>query len=44
MSAPKIVKAVKDKRGIVINPNQAKNLVVHEIPAVQGAAASGKIL
>lgn len=35
--------AVSDKNGIVINPNHAKNLVVQETPAVQGATASGKI-
>lgn len=36
--------AANAKNGIVTNPNHSMNLVVHEIPSVQGAADSGRIL
>jgi len=39
-----MVNALRDNNGIVIKPNHSMNLVVQEIPAIQGAAASGKIL
>lgn len=35
-----MVKAVRDMRGMVMKPNQAKNLVVQETPATQGARLS----
>ncbi len=34
----------KDRNGIVIKPNHSMYFVVHEIPSVQGSAASGMIL
>lgn len=35
---------MKERNGIVTKPNHSINLVVHEIPSVQGAALSGIIL
>lgn len=39
-----MVIATKDSRGIVTKPNHSIYLVVQDTPAIQGAAASGKIL
>lgn len=33
-----------ESRGIVTKPNHSINFVVQEMPAMQGAAASGKML
>lgn len=35
---------MNERNGIVIKPNHSINLVVQEIPRVQGAALSGSIL
>src|SRR3989344_2200902 len=40
IQAVMITKAMKDKSGIVINPNHAKNLVVHDTPSTQGTSDS----
>ena len=39
----RVTNANKERNGIVTNPNHSKNLVVQEIPATHGAAASGNI-
>lgn len=38
------VKAVKERRGIVIKPRYSTNFVVHDTPVEQGAKVSGIIL
>jgi hypothetical protein len=37
-------KEINERRGIVMNPNQLKKTVVHEIPFKHGPEASGIIL
>ena len=37
-----VTKAMSESRGMLIKPKYSTNFVVHDTPAVHGAAASGK--